>query len=62
MKVCFNLQFCTLYEYLERKKLLETPSEQARLLEEYPVVIPDVADIVDEQQLVEPSPPSNLGN
>ncbi|CAA2983045.1 Hypothetical predicted protein [Olea europaea subsp. europaea] len=35
----------TLFEYLDRRKKLQTPSEQSRLLENVPMVIPDGLEI-----------------
>lgn len=41
--VCLNIQlFRTFFEYIERKELLQTPEEQSRLLENFPVVTPEV--------------------
>ncbi|CAK9134197.1 unnamed protein product [Ilex paraguariensis] len=34
-----------LFEYMERKQLLQTSSEQSRLLQSVPIVIPDVAEL-----------------
>lgn len=40
----------TLFEYLDRRKKLQTPSEQSRLLENVPTVIPDLEYISDDSK------------
>ncbi|KAK6159671.1 hypothetical protein DH2020_003052 [Rehmannia glutinosa] len=43
--VCdFNYNASTLFEYLEKRKILQSPSGQARLLENVPTVIPDIIE------------------
>ncbi|KAK6139530.1 hypothetical protein DH2020_026730 [Rehmannia glutinosa] len=43
--VCdFNYNVSTLFEYLEKRKILQSPSGQARLLENVPTVIPDISE------------------
>ncbi|KAM7474530.1 hypothetical protein LguiB_021773 [Lonicera macranthoides] len=44
--VTLNHRCFTLYECLERRKLLQTSSEQSRLLQMAPTVIPDAADLL----------------
>ncbi|CAA2988972.1 zinc finger CCCH domain-containing 44 isoform X1 [Olea europaea subsp. europaea] len=39
-----------LFEYLDRRKKLQTPSEQSRLLENVPTVIPDLEYISDDSK------------
>lgn len=52
-----------MFEYLERRKLLQTPEEQSRLLREIPKVIADgveidSTDIPDDLEEITPSPRS----
>ncbi|XP_011087639.1 uncharacterized protein At5g08430 [Sesamum indicum] len=56
-----------LFEYLEKKKKLQTPSEQLRLLENVPTVIPDLSeldsnaeDIMNDMKTDENAPKSIL--
>lgn len=41
-----------MHEYIDKRKLLRTPSERQRLLEEVPRIIPDVEDSKDSGFLV----------
>ena len=41
-----------MHEYIETRRLLRTPSERQRLLEEVPRVIPDLEDNEDSKLLV----------
>uniref|UniRef100_A0A0D9WGN4 GYF domain-containing protein n=1 Tax=Leersia perrieri TaxID=77586 RepID=A0A0D9WGN4_9ORYZ len=41
-----------MHEYIEKRKLLRTPAERQRLLEEIPRVIPDVEDSKDSEYVV----------
>lgn len=60
----------TLFEYLERKKLLQTPDEQTRLLREVPEVIPDEVEVegaidefpddIEKQDLASPESTLNV--
>lgn len=43
-----------MYEYLERRNLLQKPSEQSKLLTEVPKVTPDALDPQDIQDLCSP--------
>ncbi|KAK1696450.1 hypothetical protein QYE76_013147 [Lolium multiflorum] len=51
----FNDDIFTMHGYIERRRLLRTPSERQRLLEEVPQVIADLEDTKDPELLVETS-------
>ncbi|KAJ8765318.1 hypothetical protein K2173_012015 [Erythroxylum novogranatense] len=50
MNASLILASCTLLEYLDRKQLLQTPDEQARLLHEVPEVIEDEIEVETDGQ------------
>lgn len=48
LRICdLNYIVSTLYEYRERRKKLQTPSEKSKLLGNVPQVIPDVHEHLD---------------
>ncbi|KAL3538485.1 hypothetical protein ACH5RR_001851 [Cinchona calisaya] len=54
LSICLSKKskcFSTFFEYMERRKLLQTPSERLRLLENCPPVIPEELEPVIEETL-----------
>lgn len=45
-----NLHSFTLFEYLEKRKRLQNTSEQTQLLETFPIVSPEISELVPNSE------------